>query len=200
MANPGILTSAMVWLDGLCGSFGVRYAITGGVAAIEYGDPRTTQDLDVLLEWPQDQELRHRLVEALERDGIVNGVEPGTLRVPGGCFQVFHNESATKLDVYVRELLPGQFDRAVRREFLPGRQAVYVSPEDSLASKLYWISEGSHRSRKDVLGILANTKKLNQELLERLADSLNVRPILRELQAEANRRREDDLPFERVGD
>ncbi len=59
-------TNPMVWIQDSIGlasllhpifdRLSIRYYITGGVAAIAYGEPRTTQDLDLVLE--------------IERDGI----------------------------------------------------------------------------------------------------------------------------------
>jgi hypothetical protein len=46
-------------------TLGIPYYITGGVAATVYGDPRTTRDLDLVIEF--NRENISLLVEALER-------------------------------------------------------------------------------------------------------------------------------------
>ena len=50
MHPPDYFRPTMDRLDGILGRLGVRYHLTGGLASIAYGDPRTTQDLDVVID------------------------------------------------------------------------------------------------------------------------------------------------------
>ena len=54
----------------------IRYAIVGGVAMAFYGEPRFTQDIDMLLE-PNDFEKTRRI---FEQNGFIESAEPWTFK------------------------------------------------------------------------------------------------------------------------
>ncbi len=85
----------------------ILYYITGGVAAIAYGEPRTTRDLDMVV--AVAPVTLPDLVTALEAAGVyVSGVVDGTID-PLAILGITHLESISRTDL----ILSGnrEFDR-----------------------------------------------------------------------------------------
>ncbi|KKD36227.1 MAG: hypothetical protein WAN66_08675 [Limnoraphis robusta] len=137
-------------------SLNISYFITGGVAAIAYGEVRTTRDLDiVILIHPQDITL---LVTELERVGFyIPGVEDiieNRMRI----LQVTHIETISRADLILArddEFERLQFKRRQQYEIPSGIKVNLASPEDIILNKLQWRSPSeSEKQWRDVLGIL----------------------------------------------
>ncbi len=166
----------------------IPYYITGGVAAIVYGEPRTTRDLDIVLSI-QREDL-DPLVTALESNRFyvpgVEDVKSGRMRTLG----ITQIETIARADL----LIAGQdeFDRIQfeRRESveMPGLGEFYVaSPEDLILNKLRWGKRSqSEKQWRDVLGILkVQGETLDFEYLKHWAKPLEVRSDLDRLVAMA---------------
>lgn len=126
-----------------------------GVAAIAYGEPRTTQDLDlVIASSPDDIE---RLATVLTEAGFyvrgVDDVKSDKLRT----LQITEIESISRADLVIAgtdEFDGLKFER--RRIFgTSDAQALYfASPEDVILNKLRWRQRsGSEKQWRDVLGV-----------------------------------------------
>lgn len=134
----------------------IPYYITGGVAAIAYGEPRTTRDLDIVLEVaPMEID---RLVAVLEAEGFyVPGVEEvrdGRMTTLG----VTHIESISRADLVLsgsEDFDQVKFER-IRAIDFPGVGALnFASPEDVILNKLHWGRQSqSEKQWRDVLGVL----------------------------------------------
>lgn len=135
---------------------GIPYYITGGVAAIAYGEPRTTRDLDIVLEIaPADID---RLVAVLEAEGFyvpgVEDVRDGRMTTLG----VTDIESISRADLVLsgsESFDQVKFER-IRTIDFPGVGALnFASPEDVILNKLRWGRQSqSEKQWRDVLGIL----------------------------------------------
>lgn len=142
----------------------IPYYITGGVAAIAYGEPRTTQDLDLVLAISQND--IDRLVTALSNAGFyvagVDDVKSGRMQI----LQITDIESISRADLVVAGT--DEFDRLKferRRVFATSVAAAlyFASPEDVILNKLLWRQRsGSEKQWRDVLGVL----KVQAENLE----------------------------------
>ena len=167
----------------------IPYVFTGGVAVITYGDPRTTNDVDLILKIsPEENEAAETLINELSEQFHVNLAACREALLHKTLFQAIDKENLFKVDFHVSELLPRQFERCIAQELATGRIVPMVSPEDSILSKLLWINMGSDRSRRDVVGILKMQKKLDTQYLETTAEELGIKHILDELKtlAESN--------------
>jgi hypothetical protein len=187
----------MAWIQdsiGLAGilhrvltQLGVSYYITGGVAAIAYGEPRTTRDLDLVLAVSLLD--LDRLVTALEAEGFyvpgIDEVKSGRLNSLG----VTHTETISRADLLIAG--PGDFEQAkfarVRPIAFPGLPALnFASPEDLILSKLLWGQQTqSEKQWRDVLGIVkVQADRLDAEYLSLWAERLGlVEPLAQVLAA-----------------
>jgi hypothetical protein len=148
-------------------SLNIPYYVTGGVAAIAYGESRTTQDLDVVIS-VQSGDVR-RLAAALECLGFyVPSVDDA---IAAGMLQVTEIATISRADLIIVNLDAAElneyeqikFDRRQSYSLQDDLQIYLASPEDVVISKLLWgRSSQSQKQWRDVLGVL----KTQQELLD----------------------------------
>jgi hypothetical protein len=158
------------------------FAFTGGLAAITYGDPRTTRDVDLIMEVnPWEKDFADALANQLDDDfyfsieGCREAIEEQTM------FQAIDKETMFKIDFHLSDLVPGSCERRQNVKIPTGQTVPMVTREDSILSKLVWIKLGSGRSRKDVVAMLRVQENLDNDYLETTAEQLGVKAILDEL-------------------
>lgn len=135
---------------------GAGYAVWGGLAVVAYGEPRFTQDMDILLRGaslPVEPFVR-RLTEThyhVDEQAVRRAV------VDGGFFNVIHMPYAVKVDFYAPHE-PYLLAMIAERVYLPfdeARRAAYVTPTSVVAAKLRaYLESGSTRHLEDVAGIV----------------------------------------------
>ena len=138
---------------------GVQYMITGSVAAIAYGEPRMTNDVDVVL-WlgPGDS---GRLIQTFPPQSYdvrpVEVIEQERQRRRFGHFNILHLETALRADVYVAgddPLHAWAFERR-RSESMSGGAVWFAPAEYVIVRKLeYYRHSGSDRHLRDIAGML----------------------------------------------
>lgn len=179
MAEPELAALFLRPLDAL----GVSYAATGGYAAIVYGEPRLTTDVDVVVALaPRQLAAVHAAFP--EADFYVPPVEvmrEECARPAYGHFNLMHHESGLRADVYAAG------DEATNAEALARRLRIDVGgeagsvwvapPEYVIAHKLrYYREGGSAKHVRDVRGMLAASGALiDRRLLAELVGRLGVR-------------------------
>jgi hypothetical protein len=135
-------------------------------------DPRVARELFV----PLVEELRK--VFTVTPDALMDAI------VRGGVGQALDLTTGVKIDLYMREGVPGELSRSVERELAPGFQVRVVSLEDALLSKLMWIRKGSHRSRRDVQWLLDVLTEEQRRNVERSAAELGLLTLLNEVRTD----------------
>jgi hypothetical protein len=160
-----------------------KYHLTGGFAASFYGEPRFTQDIDIVIRIFPDSPL-DQLISDLSKKFIINpeAIEDAVRRK--SLFQALHEETMIKVDFHVGEAIVGELDRSKEEEILTGIVIPLVSKEDAIISKLIWIKKGSHKSRQDIKMMLKRGGEIDLQYLEMQALRLGVDHILNELKAE----------------
>jgi hypothetical protein len=160
-------------------ALGIPYMIAGGTASIFFGEPRFTNDVDVVVDLRLDQ------VEAFcakfpSSDFYVSNQAAAQAVIHRHQFNIIHPESGLKVDV----ILPrSAFDRdqfGHRRVRRPGDfDASFASPEDVIIKKLEYFKEGeSPKHLRDITGILKLcTDPIDRAYIEQWADKLGVRDI-----------------------
>ena len=163
---------------------GLAYHLGGSLASSLYGEPRATNDIDIVVDLPLDKvpALADTLGPdfAIDRESLAEAV-----RSRGTC-NVFYLPQFTKVDLFVAER--GIYERAEmrRRKRIPvgdAGEALFVkSPEDMVLRKLLWFREGGGLSEKqwrDVVQILRlNRGALDEAVFEEWAPALGVDHLL----------------------
>jgi len=138
-------------------AIGIEYVIWGGVAAITYGEPRFTRDMDVVVR------LRHNevntLPRVLEEDGYYVSVEAIWDALDRHFyFNVIHMETGIKIDFLVAGRDPihaWAFEHRRVKNFDEFRKASYMPPESVILTKLQaYRNSSSTRHLDDIEGIL----------------------------------------------
>jgi hypothetical protein len=134
----------------------VAYMLTGSFASAYYGTPRSTQDIDVVVEASADQ-LR-AFVNSLPVDQYYSDLD-ATLQAhrAESMFNVIDRSTGWKIDFIVRKSRPfsrEEFRRRVRVN-LQGVSLFVASTEDIVIAKLEWSKLAqSQRQIDDVAAIL----------------------------------------------
>lgn len=148
---------------GLLNRLGSPYMVTGATAAIVYGQPRVTNDIDVVL--ALDAASVPRLAEVFPEEQFylppetVLRVEQG--RRQRGHFNIIHHESGYKADIYVAGSDPLHAWALPLRRALPwGDETLSVAPpEYVIVRKLEYFREGgSQKHLSDIRAMLAVTE------------------------------------------
>lgn len=162
---------------------GVEYLIGGAVAAWAWGEPRATQDLDLVVDIPF--EAIGRLSSELEKRGmlvpseiILDTILEKRADIP---INPIHAESGFKADLYpLRKddlLRKSAFDRRQLVDFGPPFGEVYIhSPEDLILYKLLYFSLSQQsKHTRDIAAILRIRKDtLDYQYIKNWAERLGL--------------------------
>ncbi len=136
---------------------GIRYVIGGSVASSVMGEPRSTLDLDLMVE--ADEPLLRRLVARLKETYYVDEEDAVESFGCGSSFNAIHFATSTKIDFFPTEPFAAQ--QLARRRSIVVRSGMrplyFYAPEDLIVRKLMWFragAESSTRQWRDVLGLL----------------------------------------------
>ena len=162
----------------------IRFHLTGGMTSTAYGEPRMTQDVDLVIDPEQTGRVVDDLLASLaESDFMFNESSLRQAVKDGGMFQLLDRREMLKLDVYPRELIEGELNRSESIEVFEGIMLPVVCRADAAASKLVWISKGSHKSRRDLRALHRNTNRSQQKEIASLAKKLGLADLLAEVLA-----------------
>lgn len=157
----------------------IPYMVVGGFAAIFYGEPRLTLDVDIVV----DMKWRHitAFVTAfpipdyyVSEEGIWDSLQ---WRYP---FNVIQPSTGAKVDLVPLPRDPftrAAFRRRQRLEYdEAGHAAVFITPEDIVVAKLLAFRKtGSDRHLRDARGVLITQwESLDLEAVERGARAFGV--------------------------
>jgi len=157
----------------------IPYMVTGSVASSHHGRPRSTHDIDVVID-PTPVTL-DPLVEGLTRSGFY--VDAGRARDAlrrRRLFNVIEDRTAVKIDLIVRKDRPFSVEELRRRQ--PARlgaelHVTLATPEDIVLSKLEWARKGGGSAKQldDVAGVVAvQGERLDVAYVERWARELGL--------------------------
>lgn len=181
MRDPDLIGLFVEPLD----TVGISYMITGGVASVIYGDPRFTRDVDLVMELPPSE--ISTLQSAFGGAYYVppaEALEEEAARPEGGHFNVIHQETALRADVYLAgddPLIAWAFDRRLRLSV--SGAGIWVAPiEYVILRKLeYYVHSGSDRHVRDVAMMLRiSGEKVDPEALQVWTRRLDLEPTLEE--------------------
>ena len=144
----------------------IRYLVTGSVASMAYGEPRLTNDIDVVA-GIEEQHVAD-LLKAFPADEFY--ISENMVREAihyHGQFNIIHPASGLKVDVIIKQNTPfdnSRFKRMQRIHPADSYQANFAAPEDVIIKKMEYYGEGgSEKHLRDITGIL----KISGELVDR---------------------------------
>ena len=167
---------------------GVPWAVCGSLASTAYGEPRATNDVDVVaaLSVEQARRLAGALADGFYADPDV-AVDAARR---GGSFNAIHQETFLKVDVFIPPPGPmgrGQLDRRRVLELMPDLSVPVLGPEDTVLQKLRWFArtgESSDRQWRDLLSVV-RAVELDRSYLDPGAADAGLGGLLRRLLEEA---------------
>lgn len=125
----------------------VRYMVSGSVAAIFYGEPRMTNDVDIIV-FLRREDAR-RLLEAFPEDEFyrppLDVIEAERTRGQRGHFNLIHHETGFKAYIYLisrDKLHLWGIEHAVTAK-VHGESVAFAPPEYVIVRKLQFFREGS---------------------------------------------------------
>ena len=168
----------------------VEYLIGGAIAEWAWGEPRATQDLDLVVKIPI--KAINKLSKELKKRGmlipaeiIFDSILEDRADIP---INAIHMYSGLKADLYpVREgdeLRQSAFQRREKVDYGPPIRKVYIhSPEDLILYKLMYfgLSQQSKHSR-DIAAILKSKKnELDVDYIEQWAAQLGLSSLWKQM-------------------
>ncbi|MFN3194223.1 MAG: nucleotidyl transferase AbiEii/AbiGii toxin family protein [Aureliella sp.] len=152
-----------------------------------YGEPRLTQDIDIVISPDAAKQRTDDLVMQLDSSDFLFGEENVRQAVASGeLFQLLDKTESLKLDIYPRELIPGELQRSVHLELFEGITLPVVSQTDAALSKLIWVEKGSHRSRRDLRSIFKNSEPATQAIIREQATAMRLINLLDQVLSESD--------------
>jgi hypothetical protein len=146
-----------------------------------------TQDIDLVIDPRAAAEQVEPLLADLRAAGfLVDGETARRAVREAGMFQALDLTESLKIDLYPREMIPGELSRSTRLEVFEGLSLPVASRPDAAASKLVWVSKGSHKSRRDLRQLWRGASPDERELIERLARDLGLERLLLDVLAESD--------------
>lgn len=174
----------------------IPYMVAGGFAAIFYGEPRLTIDVDIVA----DIKINHvkAFIQAfplpeyyLSEEGVYDSLRR---RYP---FNVIQSTTGAKVDVVPLPDEPSTRAAFSRRQRMvyneAGQEADFISAEDIILAKLFAFEKtGSEKHLRDARGVLVvQWGQLDLELIRRIADRSGVLAQFEQIYEAARREIED---------
>ena len=167
---------------------GIPHMLVGSFASTWHGAPRTTQDIDIVID-PTPTAL-DRFLDDIEADDVYVSPSARDALAARDQFNVIHPAAGWKADLVIRK------DRAFSREELARRMPARIlgvdtyvaTAEDTILSKLEWsvVAGGSDRQIADAATVLAvGGDRLDDAYLDRWAAQLGVADELARVRAAA---------------
>jgi hypothetical protein len=160
---------------------GISYLVTGSVAAMAYGEPRLTNDIDIvaaitdrhiaglIAAFPPEE---FYISEEMIRDAIRHHLQ----------FNIIHPSSGLKIDIILRKDTPfddSRFSRIRRIRPAESYTASFAAPEDIIIMKMqYYRDGGSEKHLRDIAGILkVSLHEVNKSYIADWARRLGLEEI-----------------------
>jgi hypothetical protein len=159
---------------------GIEYMVTGGLAAIVYGHPRLTLDVDLVIRLPAKSVSAFTALWSADEFYVppVEVVAEESARVGAGHCNVIHSTSMLRADVYFAgndPLADWALGRRVVRE-VQGEAVQFAPIEYVILSKLrYFRDGGSDRHLRDIARMLeVSGSEVDRPMLESWVGRLDL--------------------------
>lgn len=160
----------------------IDYVFVGGIAVIVYGNPRTTVDLDLIVQM-DEEDIEDFALYLRKEDFFCDPRDMKEAFRNGTHFSAEEKESLFRLDI------KGVYDSGARRTLRNRKKVEYdgikmyiASPEDTIAHKLLY---GSEQDIEDAESIyVRQEEKLDHGYLEKVCQEIGVGEELEEMKKE----------------
>ncbi len=162
-------------------SLRIPYLVTGSVASMLYGEPRFTNDIDIVADIPVEKikEMKKHFPEGefyFDEKMVQDAVSKKS------SFNIIHPASGLKVDVMIRTSSPFDESRFKRGRRLPparGWEATFAAPEDVMIKKMeFYKAGGSEKHLRDITGMLKMSgKAIDTDYIQRWAEKLSLTQI-----------------------
>jgi hypothetical protein len=157
---------------------GVPYAIVGSVASSVYGEPRVTNDVDVVIQLARTDAAK--LVRAFSAQDFYvppqEVIEIELSRSHGGHINVIALASMTKADFYPLSSAEAPWFAGRRSIEIAGRKLWFAIPEAVIVHKLRFYREGGgEKHLRDIASMLAVSKnEIDRTVIEQAVAELGL--------------------------
>jgi hypothetical protein len=165
---------------------GVPYLIGGSVASIIHGEPRLTNDIDLVADIREEHVSQ--LVAALETDFYIDDRAIRRAIRERKSFNILYLETMYKVDIFIPrgdEWSREQMRLREGKNLVEGDDStvrLVSNPETTVLQKLWWFRRGnevSDRQWRDVLGVLkVQSDRLDYDYLKHWAARLFISDLL----------------------
>ena len=171
---------------------GIPHMLSGSIASSAYGEPRSTQDIDLVID-PTLPQLTSFITSLRCEDYYVSQEAVEEAWTQRSIFNLIDLATSWKVDLILLKRRPygaEEFRRRVNRDIL-GHEVPVVTPEDSILSKLEWRKDSqSERQYRDAVNVAATQWALLDVLyLRHWANELGVLDDLEQLFHDADKLR-----------
>jgi hypothetical protein len=137
---------------------GISYMVAGSFASGFHGVPRSTLDVDVVVDL--DRAALDRFLAHLDEATYYVDVDVArTALRERSMFNIIDLPTGWKIDIVIRKARPFSREEMSRRRLadIAGVSVYVASPEDTIVAKLEWSTQagGSEKQRRDARDILA---------------------------------------------
>ncbi len=167
-------------------SLNINYFITGSIASIFYGEPRFTNDIDIVAEVETghvNELLKLFSVKDyyLSADAIHGAIKSKQM------FNIIHPASGLKVDVMISknsDFDQSRFSRIRKCLTVKETKVNFSSPEDVIIMKMkYYKDGGSEKHLRDITGMLKISKEIiDINYIEKWVNNLNLNEIWKGIQ------------------
>jgi hypothetical protein len=157
---------------------GITYFVVGSFASMAYGEPRSTLDIDIVID-PTEAQLKSLLDGFPNNDFYVSHEAAREALKQRSQFNVIRPDSGNKIDFMIargdawsKEQIAGRR----RLKLLPDREGFAARVEDVVLGKLIYFKEGgSEKHLRDIGGILKmSASRIDHSYIERWVHALDV--------------------------
>jgi hypothetical protein len=177
----------LVWIAGCLETAAIPFMVTGSLSSSHYGQPRTTNDVDLVID-PTAEQLA-RFLDLLGDRFYVSRESAQEALSRRSMFNVIDFDEGWKADLIIRKDRPFSVEELRRRQprTLRGQTLPIATAEDVILMKLEWNTlTPSERQLQDALSVaVVQWPTLDQPYLRQWASALGVAEQLEELLKQA---------------
>jgi hypothetical protein len=159
----------------------IEYMVSGGVAVSFWGLPRTTHDIDIVIEARVKD--KNKIIGLFEKDFYIADESVEEAIKHRFTFNIIDNKTGTKIDFWLvkRDAFgKPEFKRKLKKKIF-GEDIFIISPEDLVLCKLIGYKEmHSHHRLDDAKSILA-TSKVDLKYIKNWAKRQGTENILKRI-------------------